>query len=61
MLKGACSHGRVKDLYVESIYESFSGPAFLSKKCDSWSDFEANNCYDDVEELQMGEALGLVR
>jgi len=59
LITGACSHGRVNDLYVESIYQSQSGPTFLSNKCESWEDFEAEKCSTNVDQLQMGEALSL--
>lgn len=58
-IPGACSHRRVNDFYVESIYKSQSGTAFLSKKCESWEDFQADKCPTDVGLLQMGEALSL--
>ena len=54
---GACSHRRAKYLYAESILLAENSKAFLSKQCDSWEQFEKDECNTDVEPISMGEGL----
>ena len=51
-----CSHFRAKEYYIESIY---AAPAriFLSKNCNSWKQFQYNDCHKHTDQLPMGEAL----
>ena len=50
------SHYRAVEYYIESIYAS---PAriFLSKNCNSWKQFQYNDCHEHTDQLPMGEAL----
>jgi pimeloyl-ACP methyl ester carboxylesterase len=57
LFNGACSHGRVNDLYVESILHAPHTDVFLSKSCDSWDHFENDDCHDDIQPIEMGEGL----
>jgi hypothetical protein len=54
---GACSHGRVVDLYVESILHAPHVDVFLSKSCEDWNQYEVGNCQDEFGEIEMGEGL----
>ena len=56
-LTGACSHGRVNDLYVESIRHAPHVDVFLSKSCESWNHYEEGNCSDQIGPIKMGEGL----
>ena len=54
---GACSHGRVKDLYIESIHHAPHTDVFMSKSCDSWDDYMNEVCHEHVQPIEMGEGL----
>ena len=59
---GSCSHHRSCDYYLESLHEYGQGRAiFVSKNCNNWSDFLANDCKEDTNDLQMGEGLQFVK
>jgi len=57
LFRGACSHGRVVDLYVESILHAPHVDVFLSKSCEDWNQYEDGNCQDEIGEIEMGEGL----
>ncbi|XP_056641565.1 pancreatic triacylglycerol lipase-like [Diorhabda sublineata] len=46
---GSCSHGRSYEYYAESIVSG----GFISKSCESYADFQKNNCANDTS--YMGE------
>ena len=52
----SCSHNRATHYYTESIEHRCDNTFFLSKNCDSFSDYEDNDC-QGRDELPMGEAL----
>ena len=36
-----------------------AGEAFVSKPCESWKEYENQNCNDDLEKMTMGYGLDL--
>ena len=57
LFNGACSHMRAPEYYVESIFAKPIGNVFISDNCDSWEDYENDNCHNHIDRLPMGEGL----
>ena len=56
LMHGQCSHNMAQRYYQDSIVNKEKTNNFWSKKCDSYEDYEDNNCNEEGE-LPMGEAL----
>ena len=59
LFNGACSHQRAPQYYIESIYAAPIGGLFLSESCDSWENFENDNCHEHIDRLPMGFGLDI--
>ena len=57
LFNGGCSHMRAPEYYVESIFAKPVGDVFISDNCDSWQDYENDNCHNHVDRLPLGEGL----
>ena len=61
LFSGGCSHQRSHQYYVESIYAKPFGEVFISDNCNSWEDFQSEDCHDYIPRLPMGEGLDIDR
>ena len=59
LVSGSCSHSRANEYYIESINTYKAGEAFVSKPCESWKDYENQNCHDHLDKMTMGYGLDL--